>query len=76
MEPTMIAGGCGPEVRTAPTETTTVCAMPTCTTGRGGVIGPHAHGNGVRQVADDQDNTLRAEQLGLTQTWRDMRWTT
>ena len=59
MEPTMIAGGCGSEVCTAPAETMTVCAMPTCTTGRGGVIEPHAHGNVVRQVADNRDNTWR-----------------
>ena len=40
MEPTMIARGCGPEV--TPAETMKVRAMPTCTTGRGGVIGPQA----------------------------------
>ena len=30
-----------------------ITAMPTCTTGRSGVIGPHAHGNVVRQVAEN-----------------------
>ena len=55
-EPTMMAGGRGPEVHTTPVEMMKVRAMPTCTTGRGGVIGPHAHGNVVRQVAGDQDN--------------------
>ena len=83
MEPAMVAGGCGPEVRTTPAETMKVRVMPTCTTGRGGVIGPHAHGNVVRQVADDQDNTRRVgTTLGLMHTetrrdmWRDMWWAT
>ena len=53
IEPTMIAGGCRPEVRTTPAETMKVCAMPMCNTGRGGVIGPHAHGNVVRHVVND-----------------------
>ena len=52
MEPTMIAGGCRLEVRTTPTETMKVHAMPLCTTGRDGVIGTHEHGNVVKQVAD------------------------
>ena len=38
--------------------------MPMCTTGRGGVIGLHAHGNVVRQVADDHDNTRRGGTIG------------
>ena len=31
--------------------------MPTCTTGRGEVVGPHAQGNVVRQVAGDENRT-------------------
>ena len=68
MEPTMMARVCDPEVRTTPAETMKVHAMPTCATGRGGVIGPHAHGNVVRQVADNEDKCKRVEQLGLTHT--------
>ena len=64
MEPTMIAGGCDLEVHTTPPETMKVTAMPTCTTGRGGVTGPHAHGNVVRQVADNQDNMRRGGTIG------------
>ena len=41
-----------------------VRAMPTCTTRRGGVIGPHAHGSVARQVVDDQDNTWRGWSIG------------
>ena len=65
------------EVRTTPAETMKVRAMPTSTSRRGGVIGPHAHGKLGRQVADDQDNTRR-EQLGLThtETRRGMWWMT
>ena len=37
---------------------------PMGTTQRGGVIGPHTHGNVGRQVADDQDNTRRGGAIG------------
>ena len=53
------------EVRTTIAETTKARAMPTCTTGRGGVIGPRAHGNMRRQVADNQDTTRRVGAIGL-----------
>ena len=45
-----------PRLFTTPTETVKLHAMPTCATGRGGVIGTHTHGNVGRQVADDQDD--------------------
>ena len=44
------------EVHTTPAKTMKVRAIPTCTTRKDGVIGPHAHGSIGRQVADDQDN--------------------
>ena len=47
MEPTMMAGGCGPEVRTTPAETMKARAMPIRTAGRGGVIEPHAYLSGT-----------------------------
>ena len=52
------------EVRTTPAETMKVRAMPTCTTRRDAVIGPHVHGNLGRQVADDQGNTRRGGAIG------------
>ena len=52
------------EVRTTRTETVKVWAVPMCTTRRGGVIGPHAHGSMGRQVVDDQNNTWRGGATG------------
>ena len=52
------------EVRTTPAKTMKVCAMPTCTTCRDGVIGPHAHGSMGRQVVDDRDNMWRGGAIG------------
>ena len=76
MESTIIAGACGPEVRTTPAETMNVRTMPTCTTGRGGVLGPHAHGNLVRQGAGPGQHAEGLEQWGLTHTGtrRGMWW--
>ena len=63
------------EVRTTPAETRKVWAMPTCTTRRGGVFGPHAHGNVGRQVMDDQDSTWRGGAI-RPHARGDMEWTT
>ena len=52
------------EVATTPTKTMKVRAMPTCTTRRGRVIGPHAHRSVGRQAVDDQDNTRRSGAIG------------
>ena len=43
------------EMRATPAETMKVHAMPTCTTRRDGVFGPHAHGNAARHVVGDLD---------------------
>ena len=53
-------------------------AMPTCTTHKDGVIGPHACGSMGRRVAADQDNARRDEAVGPhthTETQRGMWWT-
>ena len=45
--PPVMAGGCGLEVRATPAGAVKVRALPTCTAGGGGVIGPRAHGKVV-----------------------------